>query len=148
MLTVLLVRQVECTFEPSHHPIVRDVRIGHGDRCRSCRRTEFRFDADWSGTWSTAAVRAGECLVQVEVYGIEAHVPRSYFCHDRIQVGAIIVEFAACFVYDVADFKDVLLEESECVRVGQHNGCRVIPDQGIRQPLHLQGLYRVLNPER
>ena len=51
---------------------------------------------------------------------VEAHVARPRIAHDRVQVGAVVVERAADAVDDRGDLGDVLVEEPERVRVGQH----------------------------
>ena len=51
---------------------------------------------------------------------VEAHVARPRIAHDRVQVGAVVVERPADAVDDRGDLGDVLVEEPERVRVGQH----------------------------
>ncbi len=67
-----------------------------------------------------AAVGLGERLVQVEVHDVEAHVARAADAHDRVQVGAVVVEGGARVVDDARDLLDVRVEEPERVRVGEH----------------------------
>ena len=67
-------------------------------------------DANGPGAGTTAAVRRGECLMQVHVHDVEAHVPRTRAPHDRIQVGTIVVKQPTGGVNLPCDFLDVLFE--------------------------------------
>ena len=69
---------------------------------------------------TAAAVGLGEGLVQVEVDDVEAHVARAGDAHDRVQVGAVVVQRRADPVHDRGDRLDVRIEDAERVRVGQH----------------------------
>ena len=77
-------------------------------------------------TGAAAAVRLREGLVQVDVDDVEAHVAGARVAHDRVQVGAVVVEGPARVVDDLGDLRDVLVEEPEGVRVGQHQAGRVV----------------------
>ncbi len=87
-----------------HHQVGLDA-VAHGDR---------------PGARPAAAVRLGERLVQVEVHDVEAHVARAADAHDRVQVGAVVVEGRAGVVDDARDLLDVRVEEAERVGVGEH----------------------------
>ena len=69
---------------------------------------------------AAAAVGLGEGLVQVEVDDVEAHVARPREPHHRVEVGAVVVERRADPVHDLGDLVDVVVEQAERVRVGQH----------------------------
>jgi len=58
--------------------------------------------------------------VQVDVDDVEAHVAGAAVAHDRVQIGAVVVESAADAVDDLRHLGDVLVEEAERVGVGQH----------------------------
>ena len=77
-------------------------------------------DRDRPGPRTAAAVRLRERLVQVDVDDVEAHVARAAAAHDRVQVGAVVVERPPRLVDDRGDLGDVLVEEAERVRVGEH----------------------------
>ena len=49
-------------------------------------------DTDRAGPRTTAAVRGGERLVQVEVHHVEAHVAGPRHAHQRVEVGAVVVQ--------------------------------------------------------
>ena len=82
---------------------------------------------------SSAAVGRGECLVQVDVNAVESHVAGAYNAHDSIQVRAVVVAQAACLVDDAGDLCDVLIEESYCVRVCQHQSGCVVADRCLQR---------------
>ena len=77
-------------------------------------------DGDRAGPGAAAAVGLGEGLVQVEVHDVEAHVARPREAHDRVQVGAVVVQRGAHAVHDLGDLGDVLVEDPERVGVRQH----------------------------
>ncbi len=60
--------------------------------------------------------------MQVEVHHVHAHVARAGLTHDGIEVGAVVVAEGAGFVDQPGDLEDVLLEESQRVRIRQHDG--------------------------
>ena len=75
---------------------------------------------------AAAAVRLRERLVEVDVDDVEAHVPWPGAAHDRVQIGAVVVEGAAGVVHDRGDLLDVLVEQAERVRVGEHQAGGVV----------------------
>ena len=105
---------------PQHHLRARQVGLDpvrYGDRARP--RT-------------AAAVRLREGLVQVDVDDVEAHVARPRDAHDRVQVGAVVVERRAGVVHDAGDLLDALVEEAERVRVGEHQAGDVLVRLGAQ----------------
>ena len=54
------------------------------------------------------------------MHHVDAHVSRAGDTEQRVQVRAIAVDEAAAGVHDLADLGDLLLEEPERVRVGDH----------------------------
>src|SRR4029079_2471305 len=79
-----------------------------------------RRHGDRPGAGPAPAVRLGEGLVQVEVHDVEAHVAGTREAHHRVEVGAVVVQRRADAVHDPGDLLDVRIEQSERVRVGQH----------------------------
>ena len=77
-------------------------------------------DGDRAGAGAAAAVRLAEGLVEVDVDDVEAHVARARVAHHRVEVGAVVVERPPRRVDQAGDLGDVLVEEPERVRVGQH----------------------------
>ena len=65
-------------------------------------------------------MRLRERLVQVEVQHVEAHVARTGYAADRVQIGAVVVEQRAGVVEDRSHLLDPLLEQAERRGVGQH----------------------------
>ncbi len=77
-------------------------------------------DRDWPRSRPAAAVRLRERLVEVEMDDVEPHVARARTAHDRVEVGAVVVERAPHPVHDRGDLGDVAVEQAEGVGVGQH----------------------------
>ena len=71
---------------------------------------------------AAAAVGSGECLMQVQVHQVEAHVPGPDHPHHRVQVGPVVVAQAPGVVDDLGDLQDVGVEEAQGVGVGEHEG--------------------------
>ncbi len=101
----------------------------------------MRGHAHRTGTRSAAAVRDGEGLVQVEVHEVEAQVAGADDAEQGVQVGAIAVHQAAAVVDQLDDLFDVLVEETERVRVGQHHADDGIVTGGFeRLQIHIAAL--------
>ena len=67
-------------------------------------------------------MRRGECLVEVDVHHVEAHVARSAITQHGVEVGSVVVHQSATVVYQLRNLRDALLEEAEGVGVGHHHG--------------------------
>ena len=79
-----------------------------------------------------ASVRLGERLVEVDVDDVEPHVAGPGVTHDRVQVGAVVVQGAAGVADHPGDLGDVLVEQAERVRVGEHQAGDLIVDLGAQ----------------
>ena len=103
------------------------VAVARDDRHRQVRR-EALAHRDRAAAGAAAAVRLRERLVQVDVDDVEAHVARPRDAADGVEVRAVVVHERAGGVEDVADRLDVLVEEAERRRVGEHQPGRVLVD--------------------
>ena len=63
-----------------------------------------------SASRAPSPMRLAECLVEVVVYGIEAHPPRICLSDYCIEVGSVVVHLPPCFVYDPGCLRDICLE--------------------------------------
>ena len=70
---------------------------------------------------ATTAVRGGECLVEVEMEDVKAHVSRTYDSHQRVHVGTIVIQQTATFMHKRRNLPDILLEKTEGIRIGHHD---------------------------
>src|SRR5207253_8741620 len=94
---------------PHQHPDVAGERSYFSDQLRTViLKTESYIGelhrGDWeegnqmglhanrAGSRASAAVRGGEGLVQVEVDDVEAHVAGPRYTHQRVEVGAVVVD--------------------------------------------------------
>jgi len=59
--------------------------------------------------------------VQVELHDVHTHVARPAIAHQAVQVGPIAIDQSTLGMDDLGDLGDVLLEEAEGVRVGDHD---------------------------
>src|SRR6266699_4159431 len=74
---------------------------------------------------ASTPVGSRESLVKIQVDNVEAHVAGSDLSEQRIEVCSVIVQQASCFVHDLCDFENVLLEYSQSVRIRNHQSSRV-----------------------
>ena len=82
---------------------------------------KMRCYSDGTRAGSAATVRDRERLVQVEVHHVEAQVARADNPKQRVEVRTVAVHQAAAAVYQLNDLFDVLIEETERVRVREHH---------------------------
>ena len=100
-----------------HEPFVPDV-LAVADRSHPWPRQvvrEIGADADGAGSWSAAAMRRRERLVEVEVHDVDAQVAGAGDAQDRVEVGAIVVDQPAGFVYQPDDLVDALVPQAKRV---------------------------------
>ena len=83
-------------------------------------RQQALADAHRPRSRSPAAVRGRERLVQVEVHDVEARLARSEAAHDRVEVGAVHVGDGARLLDRRDHLVDLVLEDAERRRVGDH----------------------------
>src|SRR5262249_60374922 len=72
------------------------------------------------GAGAAGAVRAGEGLVDVVMLHVGAEVARAREAQDGVHVGPVEVDQGAVLVQQIGDGANLLLEQSEGVRVGDH----------------------------
>src|SRR3954452_1134067 len=89
-------------------------------------------DRDRAGAGTAAAVGLREGLVQVVVDDVEAHVARARTPHDGVEVRAVVVERGAHLVDDLGDLGDVLVEQPQRVRIGEHQARDVLVGLGAQ----------------
>ena len=66
-------------------------------------------------------MRSRECLMQIQMEHVKSHIARTYDTHERIHIRAIILEQTAALMNEGCNLENLLLEESECVRIGHHD---------------------------
>jgi len=76
-------------------------------------------------------VGRGEGLVQVHVHDVETHVARSHGTQNRVEIRAVVVEQSSDLVHRRGDLGDLLFEQSERVRIGQHDAGDVGPSDAF-----------------
>ena len=69
--------------------------------------------------------------MQIEVHDVKAHVTWPRPPDQCIHVRAIAVDQPTCLMDQRADLSDVVLEQPQRVRVGQHQACHVTGQQRL-----------------
>ena len=111
---------------------------GSGKKSAKCAATPTGPDAR-----SAAAVRDGEGLVQVEVHQVEAQVARADDAEQGVQIRAVAIHQAAAAMHQLNHLFDVLIKETQCVRVGEHHADdRVIAGGFQRFEVNVAALIR------
>ena len=70
-----------------------------GNAYRTCSRT-------------AATVRSRECLMEIEMKHIESHITRSYYSHQRVHVGSVIIQKTSTLVNKCSNLLDILFKET------------------------------------
>ena len=89
-----------------------------------------------TGTGTTAAMRGGEGLVQIDVHGIDAEIARANPADNGVEIGPVAVEIAARLVDQVGNLADIPLEQATRVGIGQHDAGDIITELGL-EGLHV-----------
>ena len=76
---------------------------------------------DGTGAGTTATMRRGERLVEVDVHHVEAHVAGAADAKHRVEVGTVVVHQRAAVVDEAGNLGNLILEETEGVGVGHHH---------------------------
>ena len=69
--------------------------------------------------------------MQVQVHDVEAHVPGTDHAHERVHVGAVIVQQAAGGVNQRSNGLDLCLEQAQRVGVGHHDAGYIVREQRL-----------------
>ena|SRR5438128_10578058 len=88
-------------------------------------RNKVRFDTDGTGPWTSTAVRSAARLVQVKMHDVKTHIAGPGDAQDSVGIRPVIVELPSRFVDELRDLHNLAVEETQCVRVGHHDGCDV-----------------------
>jgi hypothetical protein len=75
----------------------------------------------WSGTRPAATMRRGECLVQVDVHGIDAQIAGADAPHNGVEVRAVAIDIATGRMHRVRNFAHIPLEKTAGVGIGNHD---------------------------
>ena len=78
---------------------------------------------------ASASVRCGECLVEIYVHYVETHIARTCHAEHRVQVGAVVVEQCAGGMDGFRYFRNMGLENTELVGIGEHHRCHTVVEK-------------------
>ena len=101
------------------------VAFAHDHRPRP-ERFEMLGERYRAASRSTTAMRGGEGLVHVDVENIRAEIAGPRLPQNRVQVGTIAIDQTAGIMNDRRNLVDPLLEQSQGIRVRQHQGRGVL----------------------
>ena len=79
--------------------------------------------------------------MQVDVHDVEAHVARTAFAEERVEVSTVVVHQAAGFVHHLRNLHHARLEDTKGVGVGHHHGCHLVAQfiKELAQVLDIHG---------
>src|SRR6266568_588201 len=83
--------------------------------CRQRTRQErykVFFDANRACAWSTSTMGSATCLMQIEVYHVEAHVTWASNAEYRVGIGSIIVELSTNVMHHRRNLQNIAIKES------------------------------------
>ena len=78
-------------------------------------------------------MRGGEGLVQIEMHHVKSHIARTDNSKESIHIGAVIVKETTAIVNKLRYFANILLEQTERVRIGHHNSRNVRSKQRLER---------------
>ena len=93
-----------------------------------------------TGSRAASSVRCRERLVQIQMEHIKAHVTRTYHTHQRVHVSSVIIEQTAALMNQSRNLLDILLEQSEGIRIGHHDA----GDGVIKQRLEVLDIHKTV----
>jgi hypothetical protein len=67
------------------------------------------------------------------VHDVEPHVAGAGSPHDGVEIGPVVVQEGAHLVHGGGDALDLLLEQTEGVRIGQHEPGDVLIDEPLQR---------------
>jgi hypothetical protein len=70
--------------------------------------------------------------VQVQVHHVEPHIAGAHFAHDGVGVRAVEIQESSGLVDLLCDGPDVLLEETQGIRIGKHDARQVFTQMFVQ----------------
>ena len=80
---------------------------------------------------TSAAMRRGEGLVQVDMHDVESHIAGTHLAEQRVEVGSVIVEETSGIVHKLGDLENLNLEHTERVGIGHHDSSHGIVEERL-----------------
>ena len=63
--------------------------------------------------------------MQVQMDAVKSHVSRTRNAHDRVQIRSVVVAKSSSFMNDAGNSEDILIKDSEGIRIRQHQSGRM-----------------------
>src|SRR5258708_10743895 len=89
------------------------------------KRLEMFGDANWTNTWTAAAMRDAKRLVQIQMANVGAVIAGPAETDLCIHVCAIHVNLSAMCVHNVADLADGCFKNAVRAWIGHHQCCQI-----------------------
>ncbi len=70
------------------------------------------FDANWTCAWATSTMGSATCLMQIEMYHVEAHVTWARNAEYSVGIGSIIVELPTNVMHHRRNLQKIAIKES------------------------------------
>src|SRR6266487_266035 len=90
---------------------IKTIISPRGQRARQERYKVF-FDANWTCAWATSTMGSATCLMQIEMYHVEAHVTWASNTEYRVGIGSIIVELSSNVMHHRRNLQNIAIKES------------------------------------
>ena len=71
--------------------------------------------------------------MQIEVHHVDTEIARPGIAQNGVEIGAVVVDEAAGFMNDIDDTVEVLVPETEGIRISNHQSGSVRPDVGLER---------------
>src|SRR6185369_17300670 len=99
----------------------------------------FQLVRATAGTGTRAAATMGrrEGLMEIQMNYVDAHIAGASNADERIHIGAIHVNQTTGVMNDAANLLNVLLKQSECVWIGQHQSGDVAVGAQLAQMIQI-----------
>ena len=105
--------------------------IGMTDERNRCERCEALGENDGAGTRATTAMGRRECLVQIDMHGVDTEIARARLAYNGVVICPVAVEIGPCIVHCVGDGDNILLEQPARIGICEHDRRNIRPEQGF-----------------
>jgi hypothetical protein len=76
-------------------------------------------------------MRSREGLVEIDMHRIDAEIARTSLAHDRVEIRSVAIEMGPSLMHQSGNFGGILLEQSACVGISQHDRSDIWPEPGF-----------------
>src|SRR5574344_978712 len=121
-LYIFLTKHQNIGISPEHHPEVAiKARYINIKELNQLLGHTYRTAAR-----AAASMRSSERLVQIQMHNVKSHITGTHLTHQRIHIGAIIIEQTACLMNHICNLLYISLEQPQSIGIGHHYTCNRI----------------------